>query len=345
MKYQTPENLKEMKPYQPITSHPPIRMDANEGCFPIPKEILAQFKESLDTLEFNRYPDPYGKKLSAEFSKFYGIDPTHVVLGNGSDELLFLLFNCMVGDNQKLLSFAPDFAMYEFYAHLRGINSVSIPKPERVEDFNEEFVLNKIKEEDPAIIIFSNPCNPTSFAITKEGIRKIMETTNALVILDEAYMDFGEDSFIPYYREFENLVILKTASKGIGFANARLGFFINSGEYTELVKKIKSPYNVNGISQLLGEIVFKNEVKIRELIGIIKEEKVRLYNALSAKYYVPKPSGNFLMVATDKSTEIKESLLEKDISIKDMKGKLRVTVGTPEENSAFLEAMEDLGYL
>ncbi len=345
MKYQIPENILKLTAYHPVDSNSQVKMDANEGCFPIPPEILEKFKIALNSFDFNRYPDPTARKACENFGKFYNVNPDHVVLGNGSDELLFLIITCMAGSNQKLLTFAPDFSMYKFYAQLGETNHVIIDKPDKVEDFNKDFIKSVIKEEDPSLIVFSNPCNPTSHGITVEEVKEVLNSTDALVILDEAYMDFGEESFLPYYQDYDNLIILKTASKGLGFANARLGFFISSDHYVELFKKFKSPYNVNGITQLLGEIIFENKDIMQERIDLIKSERQRLFQILTPYFEISKPSGNFLFAKHSNSSDIKLALMEKGIAIKDFGGYLRITVGTVEENDAFLQGLKDIGII
>ncbi len=345
MKYVIPQNVEELKAYVPISVHPEVRMDANEGCFPIPTHILEEFRAALAGFDFNRYPDPSAMNVCENFGEFYNIDPNSVVLGNGSDELLSLIITCMVGREQKLLLFAPDFSMYKFYADLAGIDLVTVEKPKKIEDFDGEFIKKTIKANNPGVVLFSNPCNPTSHGITTDEIRDILNSTEALIVLDEAYMDFGEESFLPYYKEHENLIILKTASKGLGFANARLGFFISSEYFVNIIKKIKSPYNVNGITQLLGEIIFSNKEIMNKRIDSIKKEREKLYEKLAPFFEIPKPSGNFLFLKSEKSIEIRDKLMEKNIAIKDFGGYLRITVGTAEENTALLEAMEEERYI
>ncbi len=345
MKYQIPENILNLNAYHPVDSNSQVKMDANEGCFPIPSEILEKFKTALNNFDFNRYPDPMAKKASTNFGEFYNVDPNHVVLGNGSDELLFLIITCMAGKNQKLLTFAPDFSMYKFYAELGEVNHVTVAKPEKVENFNKDFIINAIKQHDPSLILFSNPCNPTSHEITTDEVKEILNSTDALVILDEAYMDFGEESFLPYYQDFDNLIILKTASKGLGFANARLGFFISSNFYVDLFRKFKSPYNVNGITQLLGEILFEDKELIQQRIDLIKSERQRLFIALSPFFEISKPAGNFLFAKHPNSSNIKAALMEKGVAIKDFGGYLRITVGTVEENDAFLQGLKEIGII
>ena len=343
MKYNCPENIVKLAPYVPITHHPEVRMDANEGCFPIDKGVLEKFREELGGFDFNRYPDPSGTEVCKNFADFYGVDPKHVALGNGSDELLSIIIGNMVGEDQKLLIFTPDFSMYQFYADLNNVEFILVDKPQKVEEFTATFIKDEIAKHNPSVVLFSNPCNPTSYEISVDEVKEVLNSTEALVVLDEAYMDFGTETFLPYYRDFDNLIILKTASKGIGFANARLGFFVSNDYFVDIVKKIKSPYNVNGITQLLGKIIFEDKASLQSRIDLIISERDKMYNRLSPYFQISKPSGNFMLAKVENGVEIKEGLLEKGISIKAFPGGvLRITVGTPEENERFIEALIDL---
>lgn len=340
MKYELPKKIKELKPYIPITQVYDIRMDANEGCFPIPENILEDFKKELEAFDFNRYPDPYGKEVCKGFASFYNVRAEDVVLGNGSDELISLIISGMLDSSCKVLSFTPDFSMYKFYCDVNGIENIFYDKPCDLEDFNDEYILKALKETQANVLIFSNPCNPTSFGITKKEIENVLKNTEALVILDEAYMDFWDESFIPFYKNYDNLIILKTASKGFGFANIRLGFLINNGAYIDTIKSIKSPYNVNGVTQLLGEIIFRNSDTIKKGIEEIRESRDHLYNSLKDMFPLLSPRGNFLYIPTDKSQDIRNHLLNDNISVKALANHLRVTVGRKNENQAFLTSIK-----
>ena len=202
--FQLNEKVKNLTPYEPISGTYEIRLDANESFLTVPKNIENEMVEALKNSALNRYPDPMATKLVEGFSKYFGVNPECVTAGNGSDEIISVIMNAFLQKGDKILTLEPDFSMYRFYAEIAECESVKYQKDENL-DVNIDDVITLAKRENVRIVIFSNPCNPTSRIITKDHIRKLINSTDALVVLDEAYMDFWDQSILD---EVENYILL-----------------------------------------------------------------------------------------------------------------------------------------
>lgn len=349
MTYNFPENIKNMTPYEPITGEYKIRLDANESYINLSDEQKKELNERVNNLDFNRYPDPYAVKLCKAFGDLYNVNPNLVTAGNGSDELIALLCGTFFTKDDTVAVFSNDFSMYRAYCETYGVKCKVIPKREDL-TIDVSKALEFIEHENISAIIFSNPCNPTSIGLTKDKVRCLINNTSALVILDEAYMDFWDESLLSEVENYKNLIILKTCSKSIGLAGIRLGFLIANKEITSLVRAVKSPYNVNTITQTCGEVILsdkaavltaakeivenKNELEseIKKLASSYPEEILNVYNS----------NTNFVFLKVKNGGKIFEELLNRGVAIRFMGEYLRISTGSEEENKALLENLRDI---
>ena len=277
--FQLNEKVKSLTPYEPISGAYEIRLDANESFLKFTEEIENEMVEALKDTAFNRYPDPNATKLVEGFAKYFNIDSNCVTAGNGSDEIISVIMNAFLQKGDKILTLEPDFSMYRFYAEIAECQSVKYQKNEDL-DVNIDDVISLANNENVRIVIFSNPCNPTSRIITRDDIRKLIKGTDALVVLDEAYMDFADESLLGEFNDYDNLIILKTCSKALGSAALRLGFAVANKTLTNVIRAVKSPYNVNSVSQALGEVLFAHPDYIDECIETVVKSRKELYNSV-----------------------------------------------------------------
>lgn len=332
-------------PYEPVSGTYKIRLDANESCFNLPAEIMAQLHKVLDSLDFNRYPDPNAQELCTSFAGYYGIDAGCVTAGNGSDELISVILNAFLMKGDTLVTVEPDFSMYRFYASLSEVNCVQVQKKDGLAiDIGE--VIRTVQKTGARAVIFSNPCNPTSKALCYDEVRKLLKGTDALVVLDEAYMDFWEQSLLHEVNAYDNLLILRTASKAVGAAALRLGFAVANPVVTRALKAVKSPYNVNSFSQAAGAVLYKNRDYLSNVKKTIVSLRKALYNGLIEllqdfpdRFALVDGNTNFVFIKTREAKDIFEYLLQNGIAVRLMGGYLRVTAGTQEENEAFLKTL------
>ena len=343
--FQLNDKVKNLTPYEPISGTYEIRLDANESFLTVPEEIENKMVEALKSSALNRYPDPNATKLVGGFSKYFGVNPECVTAGNGSDEIISVIMNAFLQKGDKILTLEPDFSMYRFYAEIAECQSIKYQKNDNL-DVNIDEVIALANSESVRIVIFSNPCNPTSRIVTKDDIRKLINNTDALVVLDEAYMDFAEDeSLLGEFEKYDNLIILKTCSKALGSAALRLGFAVANKTLTNVIRAVKSPYNVNSVSQALGEVLFSHPDYIDNCIETVVNSRKELYSAIleikSDKIEkVYETHTNFVFMKVKNAKQVFEKMKENSIIIRNMGDYLRITAGTKYENEKMLETFK-----
>jgi len=344
MPYCLNNKIKNLTPYSPITGDYKIRLDANESYISISEEKI---KQALN-ISFNRYPDPYAKTLCESYSKLYPVNANNITAGNGSDELISLIVGAFFINEDTLLTLSNDFTMYQFYGDVFGVKTQVYPKNNDL-TIDVDSLISYINENKIAGLIFSNPCNPTSLSLSREQVLKLVSSVNALVMVDEAYMDFGDQSILDVCCEYDNVIVLKTCSKAIGLAAIRLGFAIANDTITKALKAVKSPYNVNSITQSIGNIVLSDKGYVKACTKEIIENLNYLYQKLmefnkqkNAFEVIYETTTNFVFIKTDKAKMIFEELLKRSISIRYMGDYLRISTGSKQENDELLKALKEI---
>lgn len=346
--YELNSKLKKVEPYDPVEGQYKIRLDANESYFNINETLGDKIAEEIKKVDMNRYPDPMATPAIKAFSDFYGVPEKFVTAANGSDELISIITSCFLEKGDKILTLSPDFSMYAFYGSLYELNVESLPKEASLQISIPKVISycnnNKIKA-----VIFSNPCNPTSLGVTKQDIIKLVKNVFCLVIVDEAYMDFWDQSVLNEIGNYDNLIILKTCSKSMGLAGIRMGFAVAGETITTALRSVKSPYNTDTISQVICKAVLSEKDTLDKFCAEIVESRKSLQEqvlTLSKKYVklekVYDSVTNFVFIKTSLSQEIYERLLEKSISIRYMGSYIRITAGSPEENAAVIKALDEI---
>lgn len=348
MSYELCKKVRDLTPYDPLQGNYDLRLDANESYLSLSDELKVKAAAIASEAALNRYPDPYAEELCAAFGDYYGIDPKLVTAGNGSDELIGLIVGALLQKGEKIANLTPDFSMYRFYGEIYENPVVQIPKGE---DFSidPQTVIDEVKRQKVKLLIFSNPCNPTSVGLEAKDVRKIVRGVDALVVLDEAYMDFWDQSLLSEVSDYDNLIILKTCSKAIGMAALRVGFAVANENITKALKAVKSPYNVNAISQAIAARVLRDKVFLRECEGKIIASAKNLKNGvneLAARYPVLErvyvSCTNFVYIKTAAAQEIYQKLLQKSIAVRCFGGYLRISTDSIDNNQLLFTALEEI---
>jgi len=264
--------------------------------------------------------------------------------GNGSDELIYYLIATFGG---PVLYPVPTFSMYGIIAQALGEKNTGIPL-DREFDLDLDRIMAAIKRDRPKLIFLSSPNNPTGNCFSAEKILNIIERSKCIVVVDEAYQPFAsKKGFLPLLKDYENLVIMRTLSK-IGLAALRTGFLIADQGITKEVNKVRLPFNVNSLSQSVAIAALKQKKQMNSSVKAIISERKRLFREMEKiKGIRPFPSeANFILFSVGDPDNVYDSLIKRGILVRNIKdavsGCLRVTVGRPAENAAFLRALREI---
>lgn len=352
MAYQLNKKVRDLTPYDAINGDYAIRLDANESFFN-PNELFTQeIAQEMAKVVFNRYPDASCKKLRESFAALYGLSPEAVVAGNGSDELITIIMGALLEAGDKLLTFAPDFSMYQFYGRTYEKQVVTVEKEAGLY-LKAELAIAAIEKEQPQAVLFSNPCSPTSLVMLRREVVQILDYVaahleNCLMIIDEAYMEFSDQSILDLAAQYDNVIVLKTCSKALGSAAIRLGFAVSSDKIIGALNAVRSPYNINMVTQAVGALLLSKKEYIKEAtakIIVAREELYENLKGLAGKNgigQVVKPDTNFVYMQTERARELYDRLLERSIIVRQLGNALRITAGTAAENEAVTKALYEI---
>ncbi|MCG7656924.1 histidinol-phosphate transaminase [Wielerella bovis] len=327
-----------------------IKLDAMEVPYTFPEELQKQLAEQLVNTPINRYPNIASSGIQAALRQTFHIpETTAIALGNGSDELIQFLTLLVAQPNAVMLALEPSFVMYRRNAELFGMQYVGIPL---TPDFslNKQAVLDAIAQHNPAIIFIAYPNNPTGVPFIRSDIEEIIQAASGLVVIDEAYGAFSEDSFIAQAGQPENLIIMRTLSK-IGFAGLRLGYAVGSPIVLNELTKILPPYNINQLSLTAAKFALQHFDIIEKNIETLKDERQHLFTelALLDDVTVYPSQANFLTIKVPDAQYAFNKLKENKILVKNLHHAhpflancLRLTIGTPIENAHVLRVLRDV---
>ncbi|MBK1632434.1 histidinol-phosphate transaminase [Thiohalocapsa halophila] len=345
------DDIRALRAYHVPDSAGLIKLDAMENPYPWPEALREDWLATLRHADLNRYPDPRGRDLQAALREAMGLPADMaLLLGNGSDELIQMLAMAVAQPGRKVLSLDPGFVMYRMIALFAGLDYVGVPL--RSEDFGLalEATLTAIAREEPALTYIAYPNNPTGNLFDAAAIERIIQASPGLVIVDEAYAPFTDQSFIPRLGEWPNLLVMRTVSK-MGLAGLRLGYLAGPPEWLAEIDKVRLPYNVNTLTQASAAFALRHHAAWDAQTATIRAERATLFDALAAiDGITPYPSdANFILARTEpgRAGAVFQGLLDRGVLVKKLDGAhplladcLRITVGTPQENAALLNALE-----
>jgi histidinol-phosphate aminotransferase len=337
------ENVKSMKPYssardefEDFDTADMIFLDANEN----------PFENGV-----NRYPDPQQSSVKVVLAKQKKVKTNQILLGNGSDEVLDLLFRAFCEPKvDNVITLPPTYGMYGVLANINAVENKEILLST---DFQPQ--IEKIMEaidENTKIIFLCSPNNPTGNSFSDENVAYLLKNFNGLVVIDEAYIDFSQkESWVNKLDEYPNLIITQTLSKAYGLAGIRLGICYASAEVISVLNKIKPPYNVNELTQQRAIFRLGNEAKINLEIESIIAQRTDLLKVLLNVKFVEKiypTEANFILIKVDDANKRYNELIAKGIVIRNRttqplcENTLRLTIGTEAENKKLIEALSSL---
>lgn len=332
-----------------------IKLDANESPFDMPlkaRQRLAEF--ILKNPELNLYPDTDSIKLRKALSEHWDVDYRNIIVGTGSDQLIQMLANVFVGPGDKVLCPAPSFGMYADSCIIAGGTPVRyILEPENRFEYSKQAIMEAYDREKPKLIYICNPNNPTGNLMPKEDVLEVVSyCKNSVVIVDEAYAEFCGCTVIPDTKKYENLIVLRTFSKAYGLAGIRCGYSIAGTSLTRAVNLVRPPYNISSLSQYTALLVLEEKDEIQKNILSLVEERKRLSEELVKLQGIEvfESHSNFVLVRVENCREVYNKLCEKGIFLRIfgssplLKDCMRISVGTPQQNTILLEELAAICY-
>lgn len=326
-----------------------VKLDAMENPYSLPQALRDEIAQQVANAEINRYPDAGAQQLKDAIRNVISLPAgMDILLGNGSDEIIQLLALAVAKPGAALLSVEPSFVMYKMIAAFTGMNYIGVPL---TEDFALDLpaTLAAIKQHQPALVFLAYPNNPTGNSFDAGAIQQIIEAAPGLVVVDEAYYAFASASFLPRLGEYANLLVMRTFSK-LGMAGLRLGFLAGGAAWLEHLEKLRLPYNVGVLPQLVASSLLAHHDVLLQQAEQLKQDRGWLYERLVGTVDVRAyPSqANFILFRVTNATRVFEGLKQRGMLIKNLNGGhpalidcLRVTVGTPEQNEQFIAALQD----
>jgi len=338
-----------MSAYKVVDAHGLIKLDAMENPYHWPEHIKISWLETIKDCPMNRYPDPEARQLVQTIKKLERIPRQFdVLLGNGSDEIIQMLLMALP-TSASVLAPAPGFVMYKQLSVSLGLKYHAVPLLAGSFELDLPAMIAVVEQYQPSVIFIAYPNNPTGNLFSVSAIEKIITTAKGLVVLDEAYAPFANASFMDRLADFGNLLVMRTVSK-LGLAGLRLGYVVGKPECLGELNKIRLPYNINSLTQLTVNFALRNknlfDVQTQSICG----QRAIVFaglNHLEGIAAYPS-SANFILFRTQsgQADAVFASLKEQGVLIKNLNPQggllqdcLRVTVGTPDENSAFLSAL------
>ncbi len=342
--------VRAMSGYTLVQPDCPVKLNQNECPFDVPGDLKREIMDEALASNWGRYPGFVPLETRTAIGERHGLDPGHILIGNGSNELIQAIFQATVGQGDRVVLPAPTFTLYALMGRVAGADVRTVHLK-----LDLAFDVDRLVEESAhpgvRLVVLCSPNNPTGSMIQPEEVAAIAGSTGGLVVVDEAYYEFGGVSCVELLDRHPNLVITRTFSKALGAAGLRLGYLAADPALASEIEKVKLPYNVNTISLLAARKLIGQEALIEERASLIRAERRRVYEALQDLPGIrPWPShANFVLFEAERPvSEIFQGLIDRGVLIRDvsrypmLERGMRVTIGLPEENDAFLDALREV---
>jgi len=340
--------LSGFEPYDPAFSPTEVNLSANENTHPLPASLRQALDEAFASVALNRYPDPLSNELRQELASWHGVDRRQVMVGNGGDEVLFNLLFAFGGAGRPIVVCPPCFEEYQNFAKMCECEVISVWRD--AEDYSIDADGLVAASRDASLVILTSPNNPTGDLVEPRLIRRLLDETDALVLVDEAYVEFaGEDaSLVPWIATEPRLMVLRTLSKAFALAGLRCGYLVADPAVIDVLAAIRQIYSVDVCAQAVALAAITRRDEFAEIVADIVSERERLRERLLALPGVTvwPSAANFLLVRMEGAgivrTRLRDehSVLVRDFSYaKGLSDCLRISVGTSEENDRLLEAL------
>ncbi len=342
-------DLSELTGYHSPQAEVEVRLNTNESPFPPPETWRREFLEELGRAELHRYPDRSATALREAVASFHGVGPEEVYCANGSNEVLQSLLLAYGGPGRSVACFEPTYALH---SHIAAITATAVRAGPRRSDFSldPEVVETVVDDAGPTVVFLCSPNNPTGLVEDQGLVCQVLSVASGLVVVDEAYGQFAPRSALELgqgARE-RGLVVVRTFSKIWSMAAVRLGYLVAAPEVVEACQAVTLPYHLSTTTQVAGRLALRHVEEMEKRVAAIVAERERLVHALGSLPVTTWPSqANFVLFRPHErpASEVWDDLVARSVLVRDcsswpaLEGCLRVTVGTPEENERFVEAL------
>ncbi|EDX87353.1 histidinol-phosphate aminotransferase [Synechococcus sp. PCC 7335] len=329
-----------------------LKLNSNENPYPPSPKVIAAL-DHIGAELLRRYPDPLARDFCQKVSETFGIPTDWVIAGNGSDDLLTLLVRaCSEGDVRSLAYPMPTYVLYRTLAEIQPATVVEVPYQQKGTDWL--LPIDQLLEANAAVTLIATPNSPSGHVVRRSDLRRLAAGLTGVLLIDEAYVDFvgkaADRANLDLVREFANVMLLRTLSKGYGLAGLRLGFGIAQPGLLAGLLKVKDSYNVDAIALKLGEVAIADQAYKTETVQKVIAARKQLATELRSLGFLVWPSStNFLLVKPPKdiARSLQAALKAKGIMIRyfnqpELDDKLRITVGTPAQNAHMVQAISRL---
>ena len=340
------ENVEKLKAYTPgFQPKQPdvIKLNTNENPYP-PSPMVMKVLSEIKAEQLRKYPDPHADAFRQAAAEVHSVKPENIICTNGGDELLSMAIRAFCDEKRPVAYPVPTYSLYPVLAAIQNCSAMEIP-------FDREFNLpSELARTRAALTIVCNPNAPTGSFISVGELASLADEINGVLLIDEAYVDFADDNCLSLIKDFDNVIILRTLSKGYSLAGLRFGYAIADAGLIEGLMKLKDSYNVDAIAIALAAAAVKDQQYFRENVEKIKKDRIILTEQLrSVGFIVLDSSSNFVLAEhkTCSAKEIYDKLVQQNIYVRywetpGIGNKLRITVGTKEQNAKLLAAISKM---
>jgi len=340
------ENIEQLNGYQPgfqPKQADVVKLNTNENPYP-PSPAVLEAIAAIGPEQLRRYPDPLADEFRQVAAEVLGLSADQILCSNGADELLNIAFRAFCDERRPVAYPTPTYSLYPVLAGLQNCPAIEVP-------FDDEFNLPaKLASTDAALTIVCNPNAPSGTVVRIEELASLASELSGVLLIDEAYVDFADQNCICLARDFENVIIVRSMSKGYSLAGIRFGYAVAHPRLIEGLLKVKDSYNVDAVAVAAAAAAIKDQAYFRQNVQKVKAERVRLCEQLrQLGFAVSESQTNFLLVQCNNhnAAELHDKLAQQRIYVRyfpypPLEDKLRITVGTAEQNDKLVAALKQI---
>jgi histidinol-phosphate aminotransferase len=329
---------------QPAPGSRTIKLNTNENPYPPSPQAMAVLP-TIDPEYLRRYPHPMAQAFREAAGKALDISPDWILVGNGSDDLLTMIMRACIEPGRRVVYPMPTYVLYRTLAQIQDAEVIEVPFPD---DYT--LPIDELVNAEGAVTFVASPNSPSGTGIPIDLLDKLAAQVSGILVIDEAYVDFADETALPLTQQHDNVIVLRTLSKGYSLAGLRLGFGVAHPTLLAGLAKVKDSYNVDAIACLMGSGAIADQAYKKEMANRVKRDRHQMVNQFTQLgFKVWESQANFVLVqpAGVTAETLYQGLKQRGILVRyfqqpRLADKLRITVGTPEQNQQLLDAIQEV---